>query len=150
MICPAFFHFFVIFFWIQSEVTNIVLKSKINKRIKVEESPAFQQPITVYDPKGPAAGEFNAMVAEILRRIKKYGGLKWPERVEQRANSSQKQQVSFQIINRDLIAWRISLKIHKNAKAQIQISVKLQILRTTIAQMSIPPKPQIIKCTKPH
>ena len=55
---------------------NMVLKSKINKRVKVEESPAFQQPITVYDPKGPAAGEFNAMVAEILRRIKKYRELK--------------------------------------------------------------------------
>ena len=49
---------------------NLVLKTKINKRIKVEESPAFQKPITVYDPKGPSAKEFTAMVAEVLRRIK--------------------------------------------------------------------------------
>jgi chromosome partitioning protein len=49
---------------------NLVFKSKINKRIKVEESPAFQKPITVYDPRCPAAAEFKAMVAEILRRIR--------------------------------------------------------------------------------
>jgi chromosome partitioning protein len=49
---------------------NLVLKSKINKRIKVEESPVFQKPITVYDPKGPSAGEFKAMVTELIRRIK--------------------------------------------------------------------------------
>jgi chromosome partitioning protein len=49
---------------------DLVLKSKINKRIKVEESPAFQKPITVYDPRCPAATEFKAMIAEILRRIR--------------------------------------------------------------------------------
>ena len=55
---------------------NMVLKSKINKRVKVEESPAFQQPITVYDPRGPSAMEFRAMTNEIIRRIKKYEELK--------------------------------------------------------------------------
>ena len=52
---------------------DLVLKAIINKRVKVEESPAFQKAITAYDPKGPAADEFNAMVAEIMRRIKKLG-----------------------------------------------------------------------------
>jgi chromosome partitioning protein len=49
---------------------NLVLHSRINKRIKVEESPAFQKPITVYNPKGPSAREFKAMVTELIRRIK--------------------------------------------------------------------------------
>ena len=47
-----------------------VLKAKINKRVKVEECPAFQKPITIYDPKGPSAQEFKALVREILRRMK--------------------------------------------------------------------------------
>jgi chromosome partitioning protein len=52
---------------------NLVLKSRIHKRVKVEESPAFQQPVTVYDPWGPAAREFRSMADEILQRIKKSG-----------------------------------------------------------------------------
>ena len=46
---------------------DLVLKAKINKRIKVEESPAFQKPITVYDPNGKSAQEFKAMTSEIVR-----------------------------------------------------------------------------------
>ena len=49
---------------------KMVLKAKINKRVKVEECPAFQKPITVYDPKGPSAQEFKALVREIIRRLK--------------------------------------------------------------------------------
>ena len=49
---------------------NHVLKSKINKRVKIEESPAFQKSITEYDPKGPATDEFVSVAREILRRIK--------------------------------------------------------------------------------
>jgi len=48
---------------------NMVLKAKINKRVKVEESPAFQQAITTYDPNGPASKEFKTVTREILRRI---------------------------------------------------------------------------------
>ena len=48
---------------------DLVFKAKINKRVKVEESPAFQKSITDYDPKGPASYEFRALVREILRRI---------------------------------------------------------------------------------
>lgn len=50
---------------------NLVFKTKIAKRIKLEESPAFQQAITEYDPKGPAAAEFKALVTEMLARITK-------------------------------------------------------------------------------
>jgi chromosome partitioning protein len=49
---------------------DLVMKSKINKRVRIEESPAFQKPITQHDPKGPAATEFKAMTAEALRRIR--------------------------------------------------------------------------------
>jgi len=49
---------------------DLVLKSKINKRIRVEESPAFQKSITAYNPNGPSAQEFRAMTKELLRRIK--------------------------------------------------------------------------------
>lgn len=52
---------------------DLVLKAMINKRVKVEESPALQKAITAYDPKGPSASEFNAMVAEIMHRIKNFG-----------------------------------------------------------------------------
>ena len=50
--------------------SDLVLKTKINKRVKIEESPAFQQGITAYDPKGPSAQEFKSLAREILRRIK--------------------------------------------------------------------------------
>ena len=50
--------------------SDLVLKTKINKRVKIEESPAFQQGITTYDPNGPSAQEFKSLAREILRRIK--------------------------------------------------------------------------------
>lgn len=48
---------------------ELVFKNKINKRSKVEESPAFQKSITEYNPKGPSAKEFNDLVDEILQRL---------------------------------------------------------------------------------
>ena len=50
---------------------NLVLKSKINKRVNIEASPAFQQPITKYDPKSASAKEFKALSKEIIKRIKR-------------------------------------------------------------------------------
>jgi chromosome partitioning protein len=49
---------------------GVVLKSKISKRIKLEESPALQKSIITYDPRGPSAKEFKIMTNEIIRRIK--------------------------------------------------------------------------------
>jgi chromosome partitioning protein len=48
---------------------ELVFKTKVNKRVKFEESPAFQESITQYSPKGPAAKEFEALTAEILQRL---------------------------------------------------------------------------------
>ena len=50
---------------------ELVLKSKIVKRVKVEESPAFQKSIGEYDPMGAAANEFKVLVREILQRLKR-------------------------------------------------------------------------------
>lgn len=50
---------------------NLVLKSKINRRIKIAESPAFNKGIITYDPKGPSAREFEKLSNEILHRIKR-------------------------------------------------------------------------------
>jgi len=47
-----------------------VLKAKINKRIKVEESPAFQKSIIQYDPKGKSAEEFKVLTNEIMKRLR--------------------------------------------------------------------------------
>jgi len=54
---------------------GVVLKSKISKRIKLEESPALQKSIITYDPRGPSAKEFRIVTNEIMRRIK----MIWPE-----------------------------------------------------------------------
>jgi chromosome partitioning protein len=48
---------------------DLVFKNKIKKRIKIEESPAFQKSITEYNPKGPAAKEFKALTQEIFQRL---------------------------------------------------------------------------------
>jgi chromosome partitioning protein len=49
---------------------NLVFNTKINKRVKIEESPAFQQPVYQYCPNNPASTEFEALMHEILHRIK--------------------------------------------------------------------------------
>lgn len=53
---------------------DIVLKSTIRKRIKLVESSALQSSITEYDPHGPSAQEFKAVVNEIIRRLKQKNG----------------------------------------------------------------------------
>jgi chromosome partitioning protein len=50
---------------------DLVMKSKIAKRVKVEESPAFQKSIGEYNPKGASTKEFKALVGEILQRLKR-------------------------------------------------------------------------------
>ena len=50
---------------------DLVFKTKIGKRVKVEESPAFQKGIADYDPSGVSAKEFKALAAELMRRLKR-------------------------------------------------------------------------------
>jgi chromosome partitioning protein len=49
---------------------NLVFKTRIKKRVRIEESPVFQQAVTGYDTGSPAAKEFRRMVNELLQRIK--------------------------------------------------------------------------------
>lgn len=48
---------------------DLVFKNKINKGIKLEESPGFQQAIFEYDPKSKPAIQMKALVKELLERI---------------------------------------------------------------------------------
>ena len=50
---------------------DLVFKTTISKRVKIEESPAFQKSITRYEAKGAASREFEALSREIIQRIKK-------------------------------------------------------------------------------
>jgi len=48
---------------------NLVFKTRISKRVRVEESPAFHQPISSYDSRGASAREFGAFAGEFVRRV---------------------------------------------------------------------------------
>ena len=50
---------------------DMVFKTKIRKRVRVEESPAFQQSVSTYDPGGPSAKEFDQLIREIQKRLKR-------------------------------------------------------------------------------
>lgn len=50
---------------------KLVFKNKMNKGVKLEESPGFQQAIFEYDPKSKSAIQMKALLKEILERIEK-------------------------------------------------------------------------------
>lgn len=50
---------------------NLVFKNCINKGIKLEESPSFNQSIMEYDSKGKTALQFNEFIDEFLKRYEK-------------------------------------------------------------------------------
>lgn len=49
---------------------NLVFKTKINKRVDIATSPAFNKSITEYAPKSLSASEFKSFTREVLKRIK--------------------------------------------------------------------------------
>jgi chromosome partitioning protein len=49
---------------------DLVLKSKIARRVKVKESLVFQKSISEYNPKGVSAKEFKTLLGEIPQRLK--------------------------------------------------------------------------------
>ena len=57
---------------LREQYGDLILKAKINKRVRVEESPAFQKAIVEYEPKGPAAREFQSVYREIKKRLNGY------------------------------------------------------------------------------
>ena len=50
---------------------SLVLKTRIGKSVKLEESPAFGQSIMEYDPKGKQTAQFNKLLDEFLDRHEK-------------------------------------------------------------------------------
>lgn len=49
---------------------DLVFKTTINKRVNIATSPAFNKPITIYDPKSPSATEFKTLTKEIMKKIR--------------------------------------------------------------------------------
>jgi chromosome partitioning protein len=49
---------------------DLVFTSKLNKRVRFEESPAFHKGIMEYKPKGYSATEFQTFVRELLSRLR--------------------------------------------------------------------------------
>ena len=50
---------------------DLVLKTRISKGVKLEESPAFGQSIMEYDPKGKQTTQFNKLLDEFLNRYER-------------------------------------------------------------------------------
>lgn len=50
---------------------GLIFKTRIRKRVSIEESPAFQKSIIDYDPKSPSSVDFKSLTREILNRIRK-------------------------------------------------------------------------------
>jgi chromosome partitioning protein len=56
---------------LQETYKGMILKSRIRKRVSIEESPAFQKSITLYAPRSLPSRDFKSLTREILYRINK-------------------------------------------------------------------------------
>ncbi len=54
---------------LRDEYGNLIFTAKLNKGVKVEESPTFSQSIMEYDPRGKLAGQFEQLLDEFIQRI---------------------------------------------------------------------------------
>jgi chromosome partitioning protein len=68
---------------------ELVFKTKIHKRVKIEESPAFQQAVSQYCPDFPATMEFEALLQEILDRIESVNPV--PDGFDKEGNKNENQ-----------------------------------------------------------
>ena len=55
---------------LREKYKGLVFKTRIRKRVSIEESPAFQKSITEYAPRSPPSLDFKSLTKEILNRIK--------------------------------------------------------------------------------
>lgn len=55
---------------LREQYESLVLKTKISKAVRLEESPAFYQSVMEYQPDSKTAAEITALMAEILERVK--------------------------------------------------------------------------------
>ncbi len=56
---------------LREKYCQLVFNNRIHKRVRIEESPSFQQGIIQYDPQSPATKDFKAVAQELKRRIEK-------------------------------------------------------------------------------
>ncbi|MFA5261457.1 MAG: ParA family protein [Candidatus Omnitrophota bacterium] len=54
---------------LRNEYSGLIFTTKLNKGVKVEESPAFCQSIMEYDPSGKLAEQFKSFLDEFIKRI---------------------------------------------------------------------------------
>ncbi|MFC1574256.1 ParA family protein [Candidatus Latescibacterota bacterium] len=54
---------------LRNEYGNLIFTTKLNKGVKMEESPTFSQSIMEYDPQGKLAGQFENLLDEFIKRI---------------------------------------------------------------------------------
>ena len=54
---------------LRNEYGNLIFTTKLNKGVKVEESPTFSQSIMEYDPQGKLAGQFEDLLDEFIQRL---------------------------------------------------------------------------------
>ena len=55
---------------LRQQYPDLVFKSVVNKAVKMEESPSFNQSIMEYEPRGKAAAQFDHLMDELLNRLK--------------------------------------------------------------------------------
>ena len=58
---------------LRSSYKDLVFQTRLNKAIKLEESPSFSQSIMEYDPKGKTSHQFKELIDEFLRRYDEKG-----------------------------------------------------------------------------
>ena len=54
---------------LRDEYKDLIFTTKLNKGVKMEESPTFSQSIMEYDPQGKLAGQFENLLDEFIQRI---------------------------------------------------------------------------------
>jgi len=54
---------------LRDEYKDLIFTTKLNKGVKMEESPTFSQSIMEYDPQGKLAGQFETLLCEFITRI---------------------------------------------------------------------------------
>lgn len=54
---------------LRDEYGSLIFTTKLNKGVKMEESPTFCQSIMEYDPSGKLAGQFQSLLDEFIQRI---------------------------------------------------------------------------------
>ncbi len=56
---------------IRSVFGEVLLKTRISKNVRLEESPAYKETILTYAPKSPGAIEYKKLAAEVIQRVER-------------------------------------------------------------------------------